>query len=79
MTTVTLADAKARLSELIEKVAQGATIQITRRGKPVAQISPAQTPRKPIDVEMLRAATKGMTPQTISAGEFIRQMRDEGY
>jgi hypothetical protein len=37
MEAVTLADAKARLSELVERAASGETVSITRRGKPVAQ------------------------------------------
>ena len=38
-TVVSLAQAKARLSELTERVAQGETVIITKRGKPVAQMS----------------------------------------
>lgn len=77
MTTVTLADAKARLSALVERAAQGETIQITRRGKPVAQISAVQTPRKPIDVDALQAMTDKMPFQPIPASEWMRQVRDE--
>ncbi len=42
MDTVGLAEAKARLSELVTRAAEGETVQITRRGKPIAQISPIQ-------------------------------------
>jgi prevent-host-death family protein len=35
---VSLAEAKARLSELVERAATGEAICIMRRGKPVAQI-----------------------------------------
>jgi prevent-host-death family protein len=76
VTTISLAEAKARLSELIERAASGETVGITRRGKLVAQIAPSRPPRKPIDADALRALTSGMTRQTVSAGEFIRQMRD---
>ena len=37
MDAINLADAKAHLSELVAKAESGATICITRRGKPVAQ------------------------------------------
>jgi len=42
MDTISLAEAKARLSELVARAADGETVQITRRGKPVAQITPVK-------------------------------------
>lgn len=77
MRQVSLAQAKAHLSELIERVAAGETVCITRRGKPVAQLSAVAPPRKPVDVEALRALTEKMQMQPESAGEFVRRMRDE--
>ena len=38
MQTISLADAKAHLSRLIELVEQGEEVTITRRGKPVARL-----------------------------------------
>ena len=75
METVSLANAKARLSELIERAAAGEPVQITRRGKPVAQIT-AIAPKKPIQLADLQRVTKGMPKQKVSAGTFIRRMRD---
>jgi len=77
MTTISLAEAKAKLSELVERAASGETVCITRRGKPIAQITAAQRPREPIDVVALKRMTDAMTPQSESAGEFVRRMRDE--
>jgi len=77
MRQVSLAQAKARLSELVERAAAGEPVCITRRGKPVAQITAVATPRKRIDVAELRAMTDRMPMQQESAGEFIRRMRDE--
>jgi prevent-host-death family protein len=77
MDTISLAEAKAHLSELVARAAEGETIQITRRGKPVAQITPIQKPRRPIDVAMLRALTDSMPMQSESAGDFMRRIRDE--
>ncbi len=37
MDTINLADAKAHLSELVDRVEAGDSIDISRRGKPVAQ------------------------------------------
>ncbi len=77
MRRVSLAEAKAHLSELLDLVATGEEICITRRGKPVAQITAASRPRRPIDVAALRAMTDRMTLQVESAGDFVRRMRDE--
>lgn len=40
MTTVSIKDAKNRLTELARKVEQGETVTITRNGKPVADLVP---------------------------------------
>lgn len=76
MESINLADAKARLSELVLRAESGETVTITRRGKPVAILSAIAQPKKKIDVEALRALTAGMTYQEESAGEFMRKMRD---
>jgi len=77
MKQVSLAAAKAHLSELVERAAAGEPVCITRRGKPVAQLSAIATPRQPIDLAALRAMTDAMPMQLESAGQFIRRMRDE--
>jgi prevent-host-death family protein len=76
MKHVNLADAKARLSELVDLAEAGETVESTRRGKPVARLTPVEQPKKPVDVEMLRALTSKFPRQAQSAGEFVRQMRD---
>jgi prevent-host-death family protein len=77
MTTVSVAEAKAHLSELVERAASGEAVEITRRGKPVAMLVPVQSPRKPIDTAALRAHRAKMPFDPEDAGEFIRRMRDE--
>ena len=77
MKRVSLADAKAHLSRLVEEAAAGEPVCITRRGKPVAQITAVDTPRKRIDVAALRAMTDAMPMQPETARDFIRRMRDE--
>jgi antitoxin (DNA-binding transcriptional repressor) of toxin-antitoxin stability system len=74
---VTLADAKARLSELTELAAAGESVIITKRGKPVARLSRPERPRKPVDVEALRQLTASMPAQAEEAAEFIRRMRED--
>jgi len=76
METVNLADAKARLSELVERAASGETVQITRRGKPVAQITAVGTPREPVDIAALRALTDSLPRQKVPARVFMQKMRD---
>jgi prevent-host-death family protein len=76
MTTIGLAEAKAKLSELVERAAAGETVEITRRGKPVAQIVPVKKKLKPIDFDSIRKVTEKMTYQEESAGDFMRRFRD---
>jgi len=77
MGDVSLAAAKAHLSELVERAAAGDPIRITRRGKPVARIIAVEAARKRIDSAALRAVTDAMPMQPEGAGDFIRRMRDE--
>ena len=77
MIKISLADAKAQLSKLVERAAAGEPVCITRRGKAVAQITAIDAPRKPIDVKALKAITDAMPVQAETAREFIRRMRDE--
>ncbi len=77
MRTVSIAEAKAHLSKLVEQAEAGDPVCITRRGKPVAQIVAAERKRKPIDVAALRALTDKMRPQEESAGDFMRRLRDD--
>jgi prevent-host-death family protein len=76
MTTINLAEAKARLSELVARAAAGEPVQIARRGKVVAQLVAVAARRKRIEPSALRAVTEQMPPQPEPAGEFIRRMRD---
>ena len=76
MRRVNLADAKAHLSELVERAAGGDPVCITRRGKAVAQITAVEVPRKRIDVSALRAMTDAMPVQPETARDFVRRMRD---
>jgi len=76
MDAVSLADAKARLSELVDRVEAGESIEITRRGKSVARLTAVAPPRKPIDIASLKALTDEMPVQPVGAAEFVRSMRD---
>jgi prevent-host-death family protein len=77
VTTISLAEAKARLSELVERAAAGETVCITRRGKPIARLTSARPARQPVDVAALQALVAAAPPQAESAEIFVRRMRDE--
>ncbi len=77
MGTVSIADAKAHLSELVARAADGETVRITRRGKPVAQITAADAPRKRIDIAALRAMVAKLPMQNEPARAFLPRMRDQ--
>lgn len=76
MNAVNLADAKAHLSELVDRVQVGDTIDITRRGKPVARLTSVVDPRKRVDVSRLQALTATMRPPREEAADLVRAMRD---
>ena len=73
---MTLADAKAHLSELVERAVQGETVQLTRRGKPVARITGINRVRRPVDLAALQALTNAMPLQTESVRSWLRSVRD---
>jgi prevent-host-death family protein len=76
---INLAEAKARLSELVDRAEKGEEIEIARRGRPAVRLVPVEAPpkpRRPIDIERLRKNLEGMPMQSVGGGEFIRMMRD---
>lgn len=77
MRTVSVADAKAHLSDLVAKASGGETVTITRHGKPVAQLTAVDEPRRPVDLAELRALTESLPHQAETAGGFVHAMRDD--
>ncbi|HEX8363962.1 MAG TPA: type II toxin-antitoxin system prevent-host-death family antitoxin [Allosphingosinicella sp.] len=81
MGAVNLSDAKARLSELVERAEGGEEVTITRRGKPVAKIVAIEKPRNRLDMEALsalRALTAKMQIYEDPDGlSFVERMRRE--
>ena len=77
MNSVGAFEAKTHLAALLERVAKGESIQITRRGVPVAKLVPADPPQKPDRrrlVEEIRQLRRGLT----LGGLRIRDLIDEG-
>jgi prevent-host-death family protein len=83
MSTYNVVDAKNKLSELINRALRGETVTITRHGRPVVELKPVASARRPVmteaDLEWLRARRARMTPSQIDAGTFVSQMRDEEW
>jgi len=77
MEQVNLAEAKAHLSGLVARAEAGETVQISRRGKPVAQLSTIARSPKPITLDMLRAVTETLPRPSETANDVVRAMRDE--
>ncbi len=76
MATIGAFEAKTHLSSLLERVAQGESFTITRHGKPVARLVPAEHH----DPERIKAAIRRM--KEIAAGQTLggdwRELRDAG-
>lgn len=76
MDSINLADAKARLSELVARAAAGEPVRIMRRGKAVAQLTAVEGRRKRVDPSALRRLTDTMPMQPETAADLVRRMRD---
>ena len=74
-----VADAKAHLSDLIDRALEGEGVVITRHGRPVVELRPVQPPPRRITREALDwlAARRVPTRAVTDAGTFVSQMRDE--
>jgi prevent-host-death family protein len=81
MRQYSVAEAKAHLSAVLDAVEAGETVEITRRGKPVARLSSvakpagAATARPPFDWDAHRA---WLRTQPVTSSDTVRRMRDEG-
>jgi prevent-host-death family protein len=75
MVTVSLVEAKARLSELLDQVEGGEQVVITRHGKPVANISPVVKAKQPIPSMAEFRAKMPKLKETLS--ESLRKDREE--
>ncbi|MES2118405.1 MAG: type II toxin-antitoxin system prevent-host-death family antitoxin [Pseudomonadota bacterium] len=74
MATFTVAQAKARLSQLIGMVEAGEDVIIIRRGQPVARLVRSAPPRQQLpSLAELRAR---LPNQAESASGFVRNLRD---
>lgn len=77
MPTVSVAEAKAHLSDILKQVEAGEEVVITRRGRPVARIAAMGKALKPLP--SLAEFRANQPPAAVSSAELVRKMRDEGY
>lgn len=76
MTGTNPTDAKARVSKAIDQIETGDSIDVTRHGKPVAQLTAIAKPRMPVDSTLFQLLTAAMPPQFLTAGDLVRSMRN---
>ncbi|HBS25942.1 MAG TPA: type II toxin-antitoxin system Phd/YefM family antitoxin [Gammaproteobacteria bacterium] len=75
MKTVTVAETKAHLSEILTLIEQGEEVTITRRGKPIVQMTSTSPPKQP-----LPSLTKHRLdlPQSTNTGtQALQALRNE--
>ena len=77
MGTISLAEASEHLSELVDNVMAGETVEITVRGEVVARLVGPQKVYRKVDVARLKASVELMPKQDSDSGSFIRAMRDD--
>jgi prevent-host-death family protein len=75
--SIVLAEAKAHLSQLLDRVEAGEELVITRRGKPIARVVPARRPVLPL---LFLAEFRARFPKMrCSSIEMIRAIQDAEY
>lgn len=76
-----VAEAKNRLSELIDRALEGESVTITRHGRPVVELKAIPAPARPVtaaDLDWLAEHRVKGKPKT-DAGTLLSQMRDEDW
>jgi prevent-host-death family protein len=82
MSSHSVAQAKNKLSELINRALRGEGVVITRHGRPVVELKAIEHPSRRMteaDFEWLHAHRARLTPAKTDAGTFVSQMRDEEW
>ena len=76
MLTLGAFEAKTHLSSLLDRVAQGEEVVITKRGKPVARLVPIEKPRER-NLDEVIERLKELRAQT-RPGSGWKELRDAG-
>jgi len=78
MVTVNLIQAKAHLSELLDRVEAGEEVTVTRHGRAVAHIQPVSRPKRPLRLDDLATFRATMPRLRGPTTVLLREARDEG-
>jgi len=78
MITINLVQAKAHLSELLDKVEAGEEVIVTRHGRAVAYIHRVSRPKHPLKLDDLAAFRATMPRLQKSSTKLLREAREEG-
>ncbi|NOT81419.1 MAG: type II toxin-antitoxin system prevent-host-death family antitoxin [Gallionella sp.] len=76
MQAMSLAHAKAHLSELLNTVESGVEVVITRHGHPVARVLPASPIKQMLPLQHLAALRQQIPARQTSSAELLRELRD---
>ena len=80
MSQHSVADAKNKLSELIDRALKGEGVVITRHGRPVVELMPVSPRPKPITPEAIDWLVKHRVGRRLpreDAGTTVSKLRDE--
>jgi len=80
MSNHSVAEAKNRLPELIDRALRGEGVVITRHGRPVVELKPIPEPARavsPADLDWLAVRRIRRLSATNNAGTLVSKMRDE--
>ena len=83
--TIGLAEAKAKLSEILDRVEAGESVVISRNGAPVAELRPFKTPAVADTVARIRALRRRIAKRNASKppwpeeGRSWRDVAHEGH
>ena len=77
MLEVSVAEAKARLSSLLDVVEAGEPVVITRRGRSIARLVPQRSNAIEDLAPKLQALRASLPSQEQSGVELVRRMRDD--
>jgi prevent-host-death family protein len=81
MGTHSVAEAKDRLSDLIDRALAGEGVTIARHGRPVVELRPVEAGPGPVrqeDLDWLAVRAAGRPVDGPDAGGPVSEMRDEG-
>ena len=76
MHSMSLAHAKAHLSELLNTVESGQEVLITRHGRPVARVLPANAVKQTLPLARLAKLRQQLPAREGSSADVLRALRD---